>query len=165
MGEGRVTLDALAGPIRRRAFDAMDRMPPHVSAAVGTLLAHFDGPIPGAVVGSYGLAERAPTVRRIFGPRTSTVTSQFARAGYASPKAMLDALRIAMAICLLREGWTGTATAYQLGYGSPQSFQRTVRRLTGRRVSELATLAWEPILDAALRGPQHALALGAEGAA
>lgn len=157
-------LDALAGPIRRRAFDAAAAMPPHLQRAVGTLLVYFTGPVPGLVVGSFGFSERAPTVRGIYGARSSTVTSQFARAGYASPKAILDALRLALALRLLDAGETVEATAHRLGCSSPQSFGRAFRRLTGRTIGQRGALAWEAIVDAAL-SPQRALALDAEAVA
>ena len=150
-------LDALAGPIRRRAFDAMDAMPPNVSAAVGVLLAWFAGP----PLSTAHVPDRAPTVRLLFGAGTQTVTSRFIRAGYASPKVMLSALRLALAIRLLDAGRSATETAYALGWSSPQAFGRAFRYQTGRNISQRGGLAWEPIVDAAL-SPQREMALTAE---
>lgn len=144
-------LDALAGPVRRIALELADDLPRYLLPVIGALLGLFH--VEPRVLAIYG--EAGPLVRRF---ALTTWRSRFERAGYASPKAILDALRLCLAVRLLDDGWTVQRVAYDMGCSSPQAFTRWFRHLTGRTPMTRGTLDTDAILRSAMT-PQLALAL------
>lgn len=136
-------VQVLAGPIRRRAIEATAGMPLPLQRGVGTILAHFAGPLK-------GVPDRAPLLDEVLSRERASVQGHARRAGYHQPGYMLRALRLALAFRLLDSGATIHETTYALGYSSPQSFCRACRELTGRTPAKRGDLRWESIVDAAL---------------
>ena len=139
-----------AGRVRREAFDYMDEMPSEIMRPVGVLLSWFDTAAPVKIVDVF----KSETI--------TSLQSRFRRAGYLTPRVMLDALRLRYALHLAAAGWTQEHIALCVGHTSSQAYRRWFQRLTGYPSSYWRQVDADSILrDALTPYPQTRLALTA----
>lgn len=111
-------------------------------------------------------ASRIRTVRELaatLGVRAASLTSRFYRAGVPAPKKYLAMIRLVRAAAMLENpGISIAQVAYRLGYGTPQCFNRHIRRWTSCTAYEFRTAIrldgmLERFADELLDGPRPQL--------
>lgn len=115
--EAPISFQGAVSAVRRQALPLAEALPQELLPVASWLLEHF--PTATTASGSYGLEAM------------STVIARFQAHGYPSPKRMLDALRLSLAIELLGGGWSVNHTHVAMGCCSPTRFHTWFRRLTG----------------------------------